>query len=112
MKEPPSMSRDDDDIEQLIIQLSASLHPDQSVAFIAAARSALAVIPCVGPGAAYRALVPLQRRYFDPPADRAAGIRPLSLHMKRPSKLMQGQAIGRDDPRSGKRVRHALEVVR
>jgi hypothetical protein len=105
------MSCDDYDVETLIIQLSASLPPAQSVAFIAAARSALAGVACLGPGVAYRILAQIQRRHFDPPLDRAAGVRPIGLHMKRPSKLIQAQAIGRDDPRSGGRVRHALRVV-
>jgi hypothetical protein len=103
---------DDDDVELLIVQLSVSLAPPQRFAFIDAARSALARIDCLGPGLAYRILAPLQRAYFDPPADHAAGVRPLRLYRRRASKLIQGQAIGRDDPRSGKRVRHALEVVR
>jgi hypothetical protein len=103
---------DDYDVETLIVELSASLPPVQSAAFVAAARSALAGVTCLGPGIAYRVLVQLQRDHFDPPLDRAPGVRPLSLHMKRPSKLVQGKAIGRDDPRSGKRVRLALEGAR
>jgi hypothetical protein len=58
-----------DDVDLLVVQLAASLEPPQHAAFIDAARTALADIPCLGPGSAYRILVPLQRRFWDPPAD-------------------------------------------
>jgi hypothetical protein len=61
-----------DEIDELILQLGASLAPPQHHAFIAAARTALAGIPCIGPGSAYRVLAPLQRQFFDPPSDARA----------------------------------------
>jgi len=61
-----------DEIDELVLQLSASLAPPQHHAFIDAARTALADIPCIGPGSAYRVLAPLQRQFFDPPSDARA----------------------------------------
>jgi hypothetical protein len=58
-----------DDIDSLISELAASLEPRQHAAFENAARSALAGLDCVGPGLVYRVLVPIQRRFFDPPSD-------------------------------------------
>jgi hypothetical protein len=65
-----------DEIDELVQQLSASLVPPQHNAFIAAARTALAAIPCIGPGSAYRILAPLQRQFFDPPDDARAAAGP------------------------------------
>jgi hypothetical protein len=59
-----------DEVDLLVVQLAASLTPpSQRNAFIDAARTALADIPCLGPGSAYRVLAPLQRGFFDPPSD-------------------------------------------
>src|SRR5262249_49058431 len=66
------MATSDLDVEQLISELSASLTPPQRYAFLAAARAALAAAGCLGCGAAYRLLVPLQRSFWDPPDDRQA----------------------------------------
>lgn len=60
------------EIDELVQQLGASLAPPQHHAFIDAARAALAGIPCLGPGSAYRVLAPLQRQFFDPPTDSRA----------------------------------------
>jgi hypothetical protein len=63
---------DDADPDTLISRLAGPLAPDARRAFRAAAEDALARVPCQGEGAIYRAVAPLQRAYFDPPADRAA----------------------------------------
>ena len=80
-----------DEIDELILQLGASLAPPQHHAFIAAARTALAGIPCIGPGSAYRVLAPLQRRFFDPPSDARAIAGP---HHNRGSRSNTLPAIG------------------
>ena len=59
----------DPDLDALISELAASLAPGARNAFEAAARDALAAAGCSGVGAAYRVLAPLQRGYWDPPAD-------------------------------------------
>ena len=81
------------EIDELVSQLSASLTPPQHDAFLDAARTALADIPCLGEGLAYRILVPL---FFDPPLDvrTAAGPR----HHK-PNKLNSLPPVGAEDPR-------------
>jgi hypothetical protein len=61
-----------DEVDLLVVQLAASLEPAQHHAFLAAARTALAGIPCLGPGSAYRVLAQLQRGFWDPPLDRVA----------------------------------------
>ena len=98
-----------DDVDLLISQLGASLPPPQYSAFIAAARSALAGIPCLGPGLAYRILADVQKRYFDAPPDNRAVAGPRH-HGRRPSKLIAGPALGRDDPRAGGRERRRLKL--
>jgi hypothetical protein len=62
-------SSDDVDPDTLISRLAGPLSPDARQAFRRAAEDALARVPCWGEGAAYRALVPLWRAYFDPPSD-------------------------------------------
>src|SRR5262245_30589366 len=99
-----------DEIELLILQLSASLPPPEHFAFIADARSTLAGVTCIGPGLAYRLLKDVQRRHFDPPPDDEAN-RSIGLHMRRRSKLIEAEAIGRDDPRTGGRDRRRLRAV-
>ena len=85
-----------DDVDTLISELSASLEPPQHAAFEAAARSALAGLDCAGPGLAYRILVPLQRRFFDPPDDARVTAGP---RHHRPNKLTALPAVGAEDPR-------------
>jgi hypothetical protein len=63
---------DDIDPEHIISILSGPLEPAARAAFREAAREALARVPCMGPGSAYRAIAALQRDYFDPPADTRA----------------------------------------
>ena len=92
-----------DDVDLLLSELSASLSPPQYFAFIAAARAALEGIPCLGPGAAYRALAPLQKFYFDPPPD--ARHANLGARHYRPSKLTAAPPIGAEDPRATGRAR-------
>ena len=92
--------------DALISELSASL--DQRAAFEAAARAALAAAGCSGIGAAYRVLAPLQRAYWDPPSD---DVRREGARHNRSSKLIEREAIGADDPRTGARDRNRLRAV-
>jgi hypothetical protein len=78
-----------DEIDELVLQLAASLAPSQYDAFVIAARTALAGVPCLGPGLAYRVLAPLQRRFFDPPEERVA----VGPRHHRPNKLNALPAI-------------------
>jgi hypothetical protein len=96
-----------DEVDLLVVQLAASLEPAQHYAFLAAARTALAGIPCLGPGSAYRVLAQLQRGFWDPPVDRVA----YGPSHHKPSKLNSAPAIGADDPRSGGRDRTRLRAV-
>jgi hypothetical protein len=85
-----------DEIDELVLQLAASLEPAQHHAFIAAARTALTGIPCIGPGSAYRVLVPIQRRFFDPPDD----VRVIaSPRHHQPNKLNSLPPVGAEDAR-------------
>jgi hypothetical protein len=88
---------DDIDPTLLINRLAGPLAPDARRAFRQAAEEALARVPCWGEGAVYRAVAPLQRAFFDPPADWRAGW-DISQEMRRGSKLRAGPAIasGRD----------------
>jgi hypothetical protein len=94
-----------DEVDLLVVQLAASLEPPQHAAFIDAARTALADIPCLGPGSAYRVLVPLQRRFFDPPSDTIEAHAP--KHYRRPTKLSSLPPIGRPDRAEGGQQRNA-----
>jgi hypothetical protein len=62
----------DVDVDSLIARLAGPLTPDARRAFRRAAEDALARVPCAGEGAAYRAIAPLQRAFFDPPNDHRA----------------------------------------
>jgi hypothetical protein len=87
----------DPDLDALISELAASLTPSARTAFEAAARDALVAAGCSGCGAAYRVLAPLQRGYFDPPADDRlahSGAR----HQRR-SKLADGPPLDEDSAR-------------
>jgi hypothetical protein len=64
---------DDADPDILISRLAGPLEPAARAAFRRAAEEALARVPCMGAGAAYRAVAVLQRDYFDPPNDHRAG---------------------------------------
>lgn len=64
---------DDADPDILISRLAGPLEPAAREAFRRAAEDALARVPCQGEGAIYRTVAPLQRAYFDPPADCRAG---------------------------------------
>ena len=57
----------DSDFDALVARLAGPLAPNVRPAFRAAAEAALAALPCVGPGAVYRAIAPLQRAFWDPP---------------------------------------------
>ena len=88
-----------DEVDLLVVQLAASLEPPQHAAFIDAARTALADIPCLGPGSAYRVLVPLQRRFFDPPDDAVEAHAP--KHYRAGStKLASLPPVGAEDGRA------------
>ena len=63
---------DDEDPEILISRLSGPLAGPDRVSFRRAAETALAQIPCAGPGNVYRVIAQLQRAYFRPPTERAA----------------------------------------
>ena len=92
-----------DDVDLLLSELSASLAPPQYAAFLVAARAALANVPCLGPGNAFRLLATLQRSYFDPPPDaRHANLGARHYH---PSKLTAAPPIGAEDPRATGRAR-------
>jgi hypothetical protein len=101
-----------DDVDWLVIQLSAPFPPSQRSAFIAAARSALAGVSALGPGSAYRCLAELQKNFFTPPPDCEAA-RPRGRYStRRPSKLVDGlPPVGADDPRTGGRDRRRLRLV-
>jgi hypothetical protein len=91
-----------EEVDLLVIQLAASLEPSRHHAFIDAARSALAGIPCLGPGSAYRVLAQLQKRFFDPPSDTRTVIGPYH----RTNKLTSLPAVSAvEDPRSVARRR-------
>jgi hypothetical protein len=93
----------DDDVDLLIYQLAASLPPPQYSAFIAAAHRALAGIPHLGPGLAYRVLRELQRHHFHPLPDQRIG--QSRFGVRRPSKLLNAEPIG---PTRPDRARRAL----
>jgi hypothetical protein len=62
----------DPQVEQLISELAASLEKPARFEFVDAAHAAVAALPYQdqGPGLVYRAVLrPLQRQFFNPPAD-------------------------------------------
>ena len=86
----------DPDLDALIVELGAALAPSARVAFELAARDALQAAGCSGAGAAYRVLAPLQRGFWDPPADDA---RAYGARHQRSSKLADGPPLGDDSAR-------------
>jgi hypothetical protein len=84
------------EVDDIVQQLSYSLEPPQRHAFIDAAQVVLGSIPCLGVGVAYRTLVGLQRKYFDPPCDRVAYG---PQHYRRPTKLTSLPPVGAEDAR-------------
>ena len=81
----------DVDPETLISRLAGPLAPPDRAAFRQAAEDALARVPCLGEGAAYRAVAVLQRAYFNPPTDDRAA---WDIGQEaRPSKLRAAPAI-------------------
>jgi hypothetical protein len=58
---------DDVDVDHIISRLAGPLPLAVRRAFREKAEAVLAALPCLGEGAAWRALVPLQRAYFSPP---------------------------------------------
>ena len=98
-----------EDVELLISELSSSLIPPQRRAFEAAAHAVLEAAGCSGIGAAYRLIGPLQRAFWDPPADNYAAH--AGAHHHRVSKLRGLPAVGAEDPRTGARDRNRLRAV-
>jgi len=96
----------DPDLDALISGLAWGLAPGDRSAFRAAAESAIAGLPCVGPGIAFRVVSSLWRGYFHPPADNYAAHG--GARHYRPSKLVQAEAIGAPDPREDGRARRAM----
>jgi len=86
-----------DEIDALLVELAASLAPPQRAAFEAAARAALAATQCSGCGAAYRVLAPLQRGYWDPPADDR--LAHSGARHQQSSKLADGPPLDEDSAR-------------
>jgi hypothetical protein len=89
----------DADVDSLIARLAGPLPPDARQASRRAAEAALGQLVCPGEGAAYRALVPLQRAYFDPPDDHRAAW-DIGQERTRTSKLINQPPLehGRDLP--------------
>jgi hypothetical protein len=98
--EPLAMSFSTDDVDTIIAELGASLEPSQYSAFVAAAHAALAT--CSGPGIAYRILAPLQRQFFDPPAEATGRYEPRHFRRNKPTDL---PALGEDDTRGTRAAR-------
>ena len=63
---------DDADADALISRLAGPLAPPAREAFRRAAEDALARIPCLGEGAAYRTVAALQQAFFVPIDDHRA----------------------------------------
>ena len=99
----------DPDLDALISRLAWGLAPGDRSAFLAAAESAIAGLPCVGPGIAFRVVSSLWRGYFHPPADNYAAH--AGAHHHRSSKLRALPAVGAEDPRTGARDRNRLRAV-
>jgi hypothetical protein len=100
----------DPELDALILELGASLNPSRYAAFLDTARAALASVPCLGPGSAFRILAGLQGRFFDPPPDVRIGA-PRGPENRRASKLIGLPPIGGPDPREGARDRNRLKAV-
>ena len=100
---------DDTDPEALISRLAGPLSPPAREAFRRAAEDALARVPCLGEGAAYRAVAALQRAYFSPLDPRRAAW-DISQELPRSNKLSNAPPLeyGGDQ----RRVRyHRLKLV-
>ena len=100
-----------DEIDQLVLQLAASLPPPQYFAFVAAAHAVLGEIDCnhLGVGLAYRRLRDLQRSHYDYPPDPRVAHGP--RHWRRPTKISSLPPIGAPDPREGGRDRRRFKAV-
>jgi hypothetical protein len=98
---------DDVDSDILIARLAGPLAPDVREAFRRAAEDALARVPCLGEGSAYRALVTVQRAYFDPPDDHRASW-DIAQDRVRPSKLISRPPIGYGRARDATRQRRLV----
>ena len=99
----------DPQLDALIFELAASLEHPQRAAFEDAARAVVAALPHPGPGVVFRALKPLQRQFFSPPADTRIG-QTRGSGIRRPSKLIAAEPLGEDSARCGERVRNALRA--
>jgi hypothetical protein len=86
---------DDVDPDILISRLAGPLEPAARAAFRRAAEAALALLPCAGEGIVYRTVAPLQRAFFDPPADNRAGWDITQERGPRHNKLTNGPPLER-----------------
>jgi len=100
----------DPQLDALIFELAASLERPQRAAFEDAARAVVAALPHPGPGVVFRALKPLQRQFFSPPADTRIG-QTRGSGLRRPSKLIAAEPLGEDSARCGERARNAFRAV-
>jgi hypothetical protein len=62
---------DDADCDVLVARLVGPLPPPERVTFRRAAEDAIARVPCAAEDAVYRAVVALQRTFFEPPVQLA-----------------------------------------
>ena len=87
-----------DEIDQLILQLAASIPPPEYDNFITAAYTVLTGIDCnqLGPGLAYRRLRDLQKAHYDYPTDPPCRYEPRHYRAGH-TKLAALPAIGRPD---------------
>jgi hypothetical protein len=96
---------DDVDVDRLISRLAGPLPLAVRQAFRAEAEAMLAALPCLGEGAAWRALVPLQKRYFaPPPSDNRMAWDVLQERTRasgKSSKFIEAPPIERDKRRMG-----------
>jgi hypothetical protein len=93
----------DPDLDALIVEFGAALAPSARAAFELAARDALQAAGCSGAGAAYRVLAPLQRGFWDPPADDRlahSGARHLPRRSEAAAPIEDDSARGRSSARA------------
>jgi hypothetical protein len=95
------------EIDQLILQLAASIPPPQYNAFITAAHAALTEIDCnqLGEGLAYRRLRDLQKAHYDYPSDPPSRYEPRHYRGGH-TKLAALPAIGAPDRAEGAQERN------
>jgi hypothetical protein len=82
----------DADFDLLVSRLAGPLPLAMREAFRQAAAAAAAGVSCPGEGSLYRALVPVQRAFFDPPDDCRAGW-DIGFERPRASKLIAARPL-------------------